>query len=84
MDKYKHYIVGTWIATLWLSFFNKAIWFDFLGQFNVFVGFALFLIGIIGFEFYQKWFKKGTKDWGDVIAGGLGGLVILIVILATR
>ena len=82
MDKYKHFIVGAIICSIWLTLWERAIWFDFLGQYAVFIGYGLFILGIIGFEYYQKWFKKGTKDWGDVIAGALGGGLILVTILA--
>ena len=84
VDKYKHYIVATWIAGVLLPIFDRLIYLDFLGQYAVFIGYIFCVLGFIGYEFYQKWTKKGTKDWGDVIAGGLGAAVILVVILATK
>ena len=84
IDKLKHYIVATWISALWLTVFDRAVWFDFLGQYAVFVGFGLFIIGIIAFEYYQKWSKKGTKDWVDVMYGAWGAAIILVTILATK
>lgn len=82
MDKYKHFIVGAIIASIWLTFWNRAIWFDFLGQWAILIGYFQFILGTILFEVYQKLTKTGQFEWGDVIAGGLGAAVIFVTILA--
>ena len=83
-DKLNHYIVATWIAGLLLPFFDRIIYLDFLGQYAVFLGYISCLLGFTGYEYYQKWTKKGTFDWYDVLYGGWGAGVILVVILATK
>lgn len=77
MDKYKHYIVGTWVATILLTVFNMLGW-------NIFLGYGIFLVGITLFEVYQKVFKKGQFDLYDIVAGALGGGIILITLLTTQ
>jgi len=84
IDKLKHYIVATWIAGILLPFIDRAIWFDFLGQYAVFLGYIFCVLGFIAFEYYQKWAKKGVKDWLDVLYGAWGAAVVLVIILATK
>jgi len=82
MDKYKHAVLGGFITAIVLTFFNRMEFFNFLGQFAIWVGFAFCIGGFIGFEYYQKWFKKGTFDWLDVWAGFLGGSAVFVFALA--
>ena len=76
-DKYEHYIGGTVIACILLTAFNMLGW-------NIFLGYGIYIVGITLFEVYQRVFKKGQFDLYDIVAGALGGAIILITLLTTQ
>lgn len=84
MDKYKHAVLGGYVAAIVLTFFIRVEFFQLLlGQFSVWVGYAVCIVGFIFFEYFQKWTKTGVFDWNDVWAGALGAGSVFVFALAT-
>jgi VanZ family protein len=78
-DKWKHFFVGIAMGIVLQGF----SWFLFPGQPVLGTVLAFFLVIIIsyGFELFSKFTGKGHYEFNDAVAGTIGGVLGMLMIL---
>ncbi len=81
-DKWKHFFVGIAIGVV----LQASLWFLFPEQLILETGIAFLLVVIIsyGFELFSKFTGKGHYDIYDAVAGIIGGVLGMVIILIVQ
>jgi len=81
-DKWKHFFVGIAMGIV----LQALLWFLFPGQviLETVIAFIMVIVISYGFELFSKFTGKGHYDINDAVAGVIGGVLGMAIILAVE